>query len=1017
MRGARLLSLLAPLALVVLYGALLGHIAWTTLFGYAPQAHVPTWTAPWIVLPGGTISQTYYRKKIYISEAPRRASLKIIAPDAYTIYLNGEPVGNALSLFRNVTGVYDITSRLEIGTNVLAVLTTRRTYPGTARIAVEGEYEDWHGTRVPIVSDATWKVAPYRQRQPDAGPLWLDRHFDDTNWEKAKTDGTPGPDDHGTVLFPPWIFTGTLDGYWVWPQEATADKGYFRHTLDLPSGPRDAWLRVATSAGFSLVVNGVPIAEQEGPSQEALPSQPLRVHIYDVTPYLRRGPNSIALKAYTKRTDRRVYADGLIVERSGKEHLLGTSSAWRSSAVPPPGWAERAYDDSGWAPSVALGRITPKDGQLTHRIEVPYPPISYRAKVLALWIGALALGALVAIVLWRLGAAARVRRWRGELDEALSGQSPAFAVAAAALIGVLLARYDFRIDPAFPYRPGVILAGLGVLFALQALLIFWRPSAPEEDRAHDEGEPSAPRWWMRAASAVASRRWAVVVGLLMILGLCVRLIDVDYEPLGPDESTAILSVQGILKTGYPNYRISNLMEGRESHSSELVGYPKALAVLFLGPTEFAARLPSVLFGTLTILMIFVLGRALFDARIAALSALIFALLPAAISFTHYSRYPSQLAFFTLVTVYLFYRAIASERVNIRILYVGVVLFAVTFLSWEGVAFLLPGLVFGIFAYKWPSFRWLGEKHLWFAMGLVTLVIFFQQAARIANQADRMVLGSGLTDITVVPLWLQPEYDALVYLKTFLFTKNLEVVAGAMLVGMLLCWWDRRFAFLNVVILTPLFLTTNLLEAHEFRQVYYTLPLVILSGTKAIFLAFDRLLPVRVPSREGAVVGVRIAARVCLVCLLLLTVNDYVFKLYNMPGYTNPTTWLGVGDDGTMKDAAKFVRRHMSPGEPVIARQPTWTYWYLKQVDFLIKADNDIPAAVADALPVPVHRKSGVMLIPSEYAVQQVLNNVPSAWIIANNNLGGFDEISFDFVNSKLKLVYEDRGVGVYRWER
>ncbi len=1005
-------GLLAPLALVAGFGVVLGGIAWTTFVGPGPVRYPVAWRAPWIVLPGSPITQTYFRKKLYLSEPPRRAWIKVVAPNTYTLYVNGEPVGGEKSVLRNVTGFHDITAKLLAGTNVIGFDVEQSTYRGRARLAVEGEFEGWHGIRTPIASDTTWKAAPYRQRQPDGGPAWFDIAFDDTTWPKAVTAGTPGPADYSAVPKHPWVFTGGFEGHWVWAPQAAADKVYFRHRLEVPGGARVGWFRVVTSVGFSLVINGVPVAEHKGPADEALPAPRLHVSAYDVTRFLRAGPNVIGVKAYTKRAERRLYLDGLVTDGDGRDHLFATSPEWKAAVSPSGDWAARGYDDSAWSPAVTVARVMPGDGPLSEGIQSTDPPETYRLVRLGLYLGILVLGALAAIALWYLGAAAR-RRIRGvELNEALGQQAPAFALAVGILLAALLVRYDYRFDPAFPYRAGVILAGLAVLIGAQLLLVFERRSDPPAD---DAREPSPARRGPWGWSFVRRHRYALPLGLLLLVGFALRYSDVNFEPLGPDESTAMLSVQGILERGYPSYRISELMPGRESHSSEIVGYPKALAIVFLGPTELAARLPAVIFGMLTILVIFLLGRALFDTRVAAVAAVAFALLPAAISFTHYSRYPSQLTLFSTLTVYLFYRAIASERSDPRFVYWATAAAVVTYVSWEGVAFLLPGLLMGLLAYR-RNLRWLGDKHLWIALGIVTLVIFFQQSARIINQADRMSLGSGLTDISVGPLWLYPQYDPLVYFHNLLFTKNLQVISVAMLLGLLLCWRDRRFTYLNAVLVTPLFLTTNVLETQEFRHVYYTVPLLILSGTKTVFLVLDHVLPLgRVGGRLG--ISLRRAAEALLVILLLLTANDYVLKLYNMPGYANPSTWLGVGDDLNMRGASAYVAAHMAPGDAVIARQPTWTYWYLKQVDFFIKEATDIPAAVAEKVPLPVHRKSGVLLVSSAFDLQQVLNKTSSAWIVSNTNLGGLDPDSIEFVNQKLKLVYEDLGVGVYRWQK
>ncbi|MCI0529351.1 MAG: hypothetical protein L0Y56_18080, partial [Nitrospira sp.] len=188
---------------VLIYGLLLGNFVWYTFFGHVPHTYPLTWQAPWIAYPGRDISQSYYRKKIYLTEGIRHAWIKIMAPDSFEFYVNGHLLGAGGALSQNASEVFDLTGSLEPGENLLAISNHRSTYPGTSKIVAEGVYEDWHGVKHPIAADSSWKVAPFQEQQLYGGPSWFEIHFNDVTWEKPSILTIPQPKDYSTVPYNP----------------------------------------------------------------------------------------------------------------------------------------------------------------------------------------------------------------------------------------------------------------------------------------------------------------------------------------------------------------------------------------------------------------------------------------------------------------------------------------------------------------------------------------------------------------------------------------------------------------------------------------------------------------------------------------------------------------------------------------------------------------------------------------------------------------------------------------------
>lgn len=86
----------------------------------------------------------------------------------------------------------------------------------------------------------------------------------------------------------------------------------------------------------------------------------------------------------------------------------------------------------------------------------------------------------------------------------------------------------------------------------------------------------------------------------------------------------------------------------------------ARTFLSLSDTVFALRLPSVLFATLTIPIIYALGRVLFGPRVGLLAAFLLAIAPLHVRYGQEARMYSMLAFFSILSLYLFWRAIRAR---------------------------------------------------------------------------------------------------------------------------------------------------------------------------------------------------------------------------------------------------------------------------------------------------------------------------------------------------------------------
>jgi hypothetical protein len=151
----------------------------------------------------------------------------------------------------------------------------------------------------------------------------------------------------------PCLAAPVSPGSWIWhPEEQPDHLGvpavtrYFRKTVDLPTTPDAAYLKITADDEFRLWVNGSEIGS--GDSWEEL-------YRFDLTRALRPGHNVIAVAATnTLPGPAGLIAWGEIVLPDGASIPLRTDAGWKVSEQGPNGWATTEFDDSAWSPSVVL---------------------------------------------------------------------------------------------------------------------------------------------------------------------------------------------------------------------------------------------------------------------------------------------------------------------------------------------------------------------------------------------------------------------------------------------------------------------------------------------------------------------------------------------------------------------------------------------------------------------------------------------------------------------------------------
>ena len=136
---------------------------------------------------------------------------------------------------------------------------------------------------------------------------------------------------------------------------------------------------------------------------------------------------------------------------------------------------------------------------------------------------------------------------------------------------------------------------------------------------------------------------------MLISGFFIRIYDLGIPSLWLDEAISSNAAVAFLETGTPTFP-SGLVYSRAILNTFLI----TLSFKIFGVTEFAARLPSVLFGTLTILLVYLMGSKWGNHRIGLIAAVLVTFSVWEIAWSRQARMYQQLQFFYLLSLFLFY---------------------------------------------------------------------------------------------------------------------------------------------------------------------------------------------------------------------------------------------------------------------------------------------------------------------------------------------------------------------------
>ena len=1021
------------LLILAAFSAGLGHWLWRVFGPSTATDYVVGGDVTTLKAPEPRAKTLYLRRSIYLPRRPRSAWIEVLGRDRLEVFVNGKSLGLRENAGYAVALLADVTPHLDAGDNVVAITAQQYSSDYLPEVAVRGGY--WFeegGEEQPIGTDGLWRCQTVYERR---GDYWFTQGFDDGRWPPAERGKATI---RAIVSSPPRAITTQGRGQWISPDVPTAANVAMRGELRVPEGARHAWLRLWSTTPYRLAVNGVVVAAQEGQLGLTEPP-PTAQWIYDVSALAHSGTNQVAVALSTERPPAHLLLDMEVEGGSGKTYALASDAGWQWRAMPGEAWLKPNRDAAWRSCQVEEGDVSRMPWHAPRRdaeLEWPWP-------LCARWVVyEMVLMVLVGLAAWR--GTGYLHRYLSVAKETRRGQavSPlilALAPTAVLLLGGMVVVYDPRVPDQAVYRPlWLVLAVMLVLVQWLLLLVRVRlgfSGGVPATVGKAELCPTGVRWPFRLGVPVTwrlpwGRRLDAVTLLVAGITLCgagLRLWGLLAQPMTPDECTGYRATMGIFERGYPSAVIAPDTPVGIVATSELVYVGTGLSGLFFNDPRLVMRVPAVCWGILTIVLLYIAGKNMFNRWVGLTAAALYAFSPYCVETSQIGRYFSQLQGFTLLTVYVFYRTISAPGpLPRRGLWLTALLFCCTYLSWEAVGLLAPGMMLAALVARRHDVRGLlVNGTVWAGMAAVGVVVVVQWVHRTLQQTLRLLYGSGATDVTLMPMWTYPGFDLWYYVRTASWAGDSFIPLAALVVAAFLMVHHRfrqpaRLLFIMSIGLA--FVQILLLPVTTTRYAYHPLPMFLLLSAAGMVALAEAL--VRGLSRLNQP-ALRTYARVVAVFLILvvLTVGTgLVVKPREM------TAWqTGVNDDLevlTTPDqvaAARYVQAHREPGDAVMVALPNQAHVFLgAPIDFWLQTQMALQLTLDDLHTMPLHRLSGEKTLPVLAQLRDVLARYPRVWYITSPGapiVSTSSVASSEMVREQMAVVYEDFRTFVFLFGR
>ncbi|MBN3962486.1 glycosyltransferase family 39 protein [Nostoc sp. NMS8] len=661
-----------------------------------------------------------------------------------------------------LTTYVDLTHNLRPGKNVIALeIQKGQTNP---RVVIEGVvYPVANTTPVNLTTGETsWRISNLSETHHSL--QWYDLDFPDTSWSEAKLLGFTKEATYSRLSKN--LFDRNLEGNWITGIPSRKGEQWLRGAWQIPKTPiAHAYIRFAGEGQYSVLLNGHLVNRYRDEDGSKL-------HLMEVTKLLQPGNNFLAVSLASS-LEAASGGSNLVSPNSSLDFLLDgwaetqkseivgvitTNNIWKTINQPVSGWVLGA----GKSQSATLLSL-PKEQEFQRNFEgdaylLNYPNYLWHqslwqlggitfaviyASLLSLWLGykdsrwknfatgaaILSPGTLFLIVIGLL----KHRFAEAEVG-LLFAQPQSNYLILLGFIAIVVSTLIFNIVKLnikkLPLSFLWLLLGLvtcmsfslavrGNIFVVLSLAVVAAITAFIFGWLHRQKQ--LPILVLEDAFNTIQQKWAIwgewaFIILIVGVGFGLRVYHLSFIDLDADENTSLDATRGILRIGVP-IATSGIWYTR----GPFYHYLLAFWLRLVGDSIVNARFLSVLWGTATLVLVYIFARQLtIKVWICLLVIAVLAIDPWEIWYSRFIRFYPVLQFMTILCFWSFLKGFI-DREGRRYQFIFFIALTMSLLTQEVNLTLLPIFILG-FLYFYRPFNLFHDWQI--ILGSIMMLIIF-----------------------------------------------------------------------------------------------------------------------------------------------------------------------------------------------------------------------------------------------------------------------------------------------------
>ncbi|HEY9205617.1 MAG TPA: glycosyltransferase family 39 protein [Candidatus Methanoperedens sp.] len=445
----------------------------------------------------------------------------------------------------------------------------------------------------------------------------------------------------------------------------------------------------------------------------------------------------------------------------------------------------------------------------------------------------------------------------------------------------------------------------------------------------------------------------------------------------------------------------------------------SLSFMILGVNEFSARFPSIIFGTLTIPLVYIIGVKFGNRRIGLIAAILISFSVMEIAWSRQARMYQQLQFFYLASLYFFYefyfndQAIKNKSQRNLYLALTILFFIGAVLSHEfGYVLILvfiPNFLIANFNKikdkDWKNFDSMRDNIVLFI--LITFLIFLLLK----------LLGSDFFSVISYVsknFWLQRVEHFEVYLD--ILTSEFSVFLYLALFGAVLSLKKNRMSgFLLITgFIIPFYILSYYVILPGTRYLYFIIPILLIFCS--YFFDFIIELTQKHGKNEPTRTGLTLIAVVITSLLIITAFSQHVFIILPEENFD-----LGVNaPQGDFKKAYSYIRENMQKDDVIIDSRPAVSLFYMGRSDYWLAFEANGAGLGIDNLLVNNGSNevyANAKVIKNGDMLKEIVAKNDRGWIILDNSAWILMSSDIkEYIINEMHNEVSDGMIRVYSWD-